>query len=487
MIQFDLPKHQSSIIKVIGVGGGGGNAVNYMYRKGICDVDFVVCNTDLQVLNQSPVPLKIQLGPTISEGRGAGASPDKGRQAALESLDKIKELLSHNTKMVFITAGMGGGTGTGAAPIIAQAAKELNILTVAIVTLPFVWEGRSRIIRACDGIRELRKYVDAMLVINNQKILRGESRDYITAFAEVDEILATAAKGIAEIITIPGIMNVDFEDVNTVMQNSGVFLMGSGAASGEDRVRKALEQAIYSPLLDDINIFGAKNILVNAINGKALYQDQELNFLMNFLQTNAGLNAEIIIGITHDNNLDEEIALTVIATGFSDEVIPELYVQKVQEVYQVNLHGAESSLTQAEKPVETTVLKPQELITSKINAQTKETIKSEPGQITMKIKEDNNQVQVTPVEQIAEKPKMASSKQIIAEPLKSSEPAYPVDSKVIDEYEKIPAIERRKGKIDPNYKETTNDKEVSRFRISLDETDELILREASPYLDKNVD
>jgi len=265
IINFDLPITNQSIIKVIGVGGGGGNAVNYMHRMGIKDVDFVLCNTDAQALVNSPVEFKIQLGATLTEGRGAGNNPDIGRQAAIESLDQIVNLLQKNTKMVFITAGMGGGTGTGAAPIIAKAAKELGILTVAIVTIPFRTEGRTKMKQAIEGIKNISQHVDSLLVINNEKLLEVYRNLKLTeAFAKADDVLATAAKGIAEIITVHGYINVDFADVETVMYNSGVALMGSGMASGENRALQAVKQALESPLLNNNDISGARNILLKS-------------------------------------------------------------------------------------------------------------------------------------------------------------------------------------------------------------------------------
>ena len=268
LINFELPVNRSSIIKVVGVGGGGSNAVNHMFRLGIKDVNFVICNTDAQALSNSPVPLRVQLGASLTEGRGAGNKPEVGKQAAIESLDEIKDALSANTRMVFITAGMGGGTGTGAAPIIAKASKDMGILTVGIVTIPFKNEGPRRITQALDGIAEMEKYVDSLLVINNEKIreMYGDLR-VSEAFSKADDVLAIAAKGIAEIITVHGFINVDFADVHTVMSNSGVAIMGSATAEGENRAIQAIQNAITSPLLNDNDIKGARNILVNITSG----------------------------------------------------------------------------------------------------------------------------------------------------------------------------------------------------------------------------
>ncbi|MDO9615134.1 MAG: cell division protein FtsZ, partial [Bacteroidota bacterium] len=263
IMNFDIASDSGSIIKVIGVGGGGGNAVNHMYHQGIRDVDFMVCNTDSQALVNSPVPFKVQLGSSLTEGRGAGNKPETGRDAAIENIEDVKKILGSNTKMVFITAGMGGGTGTGGAPVIAQAAKELGILTVGIVTIPFRNEGRRRIKQAIDGIAAMETHVDSLLVINNERIREMYGDFKISdAFAKADNILATAAKGIAEIITVPGYINVDFADVETVMRNSGVALMGTGVASGVNRALIAVEEALNSPLLNNNDILGARNILL---------------------------------------------------------------------------------------------------------------------------------------------------------------------------------------------------------------------------------
>src|SRR5664279_10720 len=257
LINFELPTERSSIIKVIGVGGGGSNAINYMQRLGIKDVNFIVVNTDAQALSQSPVAVKIQIGASLTEGRGAGSKPEVGMQSAIESISEIEEILRSNTRMIFITAGMGGGTGTGAAPVIARAARELGILTVAIVTIPFKFEGQQRINQAIDGLNELKEYVDSLLVINNEKLreIYGDL-GLSVAFSRADNVLATAAKGIAEIITVPGYVNVDFADVQTVMANSGVAIMGSAVASGENRALSAIQEAVSSPLLNNNDITG---------------------------------------------------------------------------------------------------------------------------------------------------------------------------------------------------------------------------------------
>ena len=317
MIKFDLPKEQSSIIKVLGIGGGGGNAVNHMYHQGIKDVDFMVCNTDAQALEASPIPIKVQLGGALTEGRGAGSIPDVGRDAVMENVDDIGAALEKNTKMLFITAGMGGGTGTGGAPIVAAKAREMDILTVGIVTVPFSFEGRKRRQLAEEGIRELQENVDSLLIVSNDKLreLYGNLK-VSEAFSKADDILATAAKGISELITVAGHINVDFEDVKTVMKNSGVAIMGMGVSGGEDRAVKAIEMALSSPLLNDNHIRGAKDILLYIASGEDEIQMDEVSEVTDYIQDEAGSTAEIIWGHGTDETLGDKIAVTVIATGF---------------------------------------------------------------------------------------------------------------------------------------------------------------------------
>jgi cell division protein FtsZ len=317
-IKFDAPKEMSSIIKVIGVGGGGSNAVNHMFKQGIKGVDFIICNTDAQALDQSPIPNKVQLGASLTEGRGAGSIPEVGKNAAIENIDEIREMLEGNTKMLFITAGMGGGTGTGAAPIIASVAKEMGILTVGIVTIPFSFEGRKRRMQAESGLQELRENVDSLLVISNDKLrdLYGNLR-LGEAFGKADDILTDAAKGIAEIITVTGYVNVDFEDVKTVMKDSGVAIMGTGIASGEQRALKAVEMALASPLLNDNNIKGASDILLYMASGTEELEMDEVAEITDYIQEEAGLSANVIWGSGTDETLGEAISITVIATGFA--------------------------------------------------------------------------------------------------------------------------------------------------------------------------
>jgi len=316
-LKFEMIKEQSSIIKVIGVGGGGGNAVNHMYKQGISGVDFIICNTDAQALELSPIPNKVQLGTSLTEGMGAGSDPDVGENSAIESIEDIKRMLGVNTKMLFITAGMGGGTGTGASPVLAKAAKELGILTVAIVTTPFTFEGKRRRLQAEEGLEELRKYVDSYLVISNDRL--REIFGNLTmgaAFAKADDILTTAAKGIAEIITIPGYVNVDFKDVRTVMSDSGVSIMGSDKAEGEDRAQKAVEGALASPLLKDNEIEGARYILLNITSGKKEVTMDEVSIITDYIQNQAGMTADLIWGNCVDESLEDHLSVTIIATGF---------------------------------------------------------------------------------------------------------------------------------------------------------------------------
>lgn len=316
-----MPKNKNSIIKVIGVGGGGGNAVNNMYRKGIIGVDFIVCNTDLQALEMSPVPNKIRLGATQTEGLGAGANPELGRLSAVESLDQLRDVLRTNTKMVFVTAGMGGGTGTGAAPVIAGLAKEMGILTVAIVTTPFRFEGKKRMGQALAGIKALEASVDTIVTINNDNLTEvfGKNVTMKQAFEEADTVLCDAAKGIAEIITREGYINVDFADVNTIMKDGGTALMGTATYSGEDRAIRAAEDAISSPMLDNVNISGSRGILVNITAASDSLRLDETTTIVEYIQEAAGDNADIIFGTVYDEDMGDQLSVTVIATGFDNE------------------------------------------------------------------------------------------------------------------------------------------------------------------------
>ncbi|MCD6332575.1 MAG: cell division protein FtsZ [Bacteroidales bacterium] len=318
---FDLPDEEPRIIKVIGVGGGGSNAVNHMYQEGIQGVSFVVCNTDNQALQNSPVSTRIQLGRTLTFGRGAGNEPMMGREAALESIEEIRQVLSGGTKMVFLTAGMGGGTGTGAAPVIAELSREMDILTVGIVTLPFSFEGEKRWNQAIEGIRELKDRVDALLIIHNDRLreIYGDQKLSV-AFGYADNVLTMAAKGIAEIITVPGYVNVDYADVRTVMDSSGVAIMGAATASGEQRARQAIESALVSPLLNNNNLKGAKNILLNVISGTQEVLMDEITEIMDFVRQCTGIESDIIWGNTFDESLGDALSVTIVATGLKEEI-----------------------------------------------------------------------------------------------------------------------------------------------------------------------
>jgi cell division protein FtsZ len=321
-LQFDLPKEQSSIIKVIGVGGGGSNAVNHMYEMGIRGVNYVVCNTDQQALDLSPVPNKIQLGPEMTQGLGAGSRPEVGEQATIESTREIQELLSKNTKMVFVTAGMGGGTGTGGAPVVAKIAREMGILTVGIVTTPFSFEGKRKLLQADEGIKRLKEEVDSILIISNDKIREIYGNlSKSDAFSRADDVLTMAAKSISEIITVPGEINVDFADVQYVMKNSGVAIMGVAEAEGADRAMRAVHQAINSPLLNNNNITGAKNILINISSAKGANQVtiDEITAINDFVQDAAGNDTDIIFGTCDDDSLGDKLNVTLIATGFEND------------------------------------------------------------------------------------------------------------------------------------------------------------------------
>ncbi len=319
-ISFDLPKNQSNVIKVIGVGGGGSNAINHMFKEGIKGVDFIVCNTDSQALQNSPVPNKIQLGVNLTEGLGAGANPDVGQQSAIESIPEIEAMLDSNTKMVFITAGMGGGTGTGAAPVIAQLAKERDILTVGIVTIPFQFEGKVRAEQALLGVERLRKQVDSLIVINNNKLRDVYGNlGFKAGFSKADEVLATASRGIAEVITHHYTQNIDLKDAKTVLSNSGTAIMGSSTAIGDNRAIEAIKSALDSPLLNDNKITGAKNVLLLIVSGTNEITIDEIGEINDHIQVEAGHNANIIMGVGEDETLGDSIAVTIIATGFNPE------------------------------------------------------------------------------------------------------------------------------------------------------------------------
>jgi cell division protein FtsZ len=437
LIEFGLSQVIPSIIKVVGIGGGGSNAVNYMYSKGIHDVEFVICNTDVQALAKSPVPVKIQLGITLTEGLGAGNEPEQGKQAAIESIEEIKQVLSQNTKMVFLTVGLGGGTGTGAAPIIAQAARELDLLSVGIVTIPFRYEGKKRLEQAMNGLEQMKEYVDALLVIDNEKIreIYGDL-PVSEAFSKADDVLNVAAKGIAEIITVPGHINVDFADVKTVMSRSGVALMGMGTALGEQRAINAVKEALTSPLLNNNDIRGAHNLLLNIGSGasKEATMD-EVAQIIDFVQEAAGQSADVIFGIRNDNREDDSLTVTLIATGFNERSIPEMqYIKK-----QKSLH--------AEK---------KEAVVIPLNEDDLPKVERAPDLFNQGAKSD--------------------AVQIITDP---------TDSEKIDAMHNVPAYRRNKG-TQENSSEGITDQGVSKYTVSGKGKD-LNIRDNNPYLHDNVD
>jgi cell division protein FtsZ len=342
-IAFDLPKNQSNVIKVIGVGGGGSNAINHMFQQGIKGVDFVICNTDSQALNNSGVPNKIQLGVNLTEGLGAGANPEVGEQAAIESSEDIRRMLDTNTKMVFITAGMGGGTGTGAAPVIAKMARELDILTVGIVTMPFQFEGKMRNEQAHIGVEKLRQQVDSLVVINNNKLREVYGNlGFKAGFSKADEVLSTASRGIAEVITHHYTQNIDLRDAKTVLSNSGTAIMGSSTASGQTRAQEAIMQALDSPLLNDNKITGAKNVLLLIVSGSQEITIDEIGEINDHIQTEAGHGANIIMGVGEDESLQESISVTIIATGFDIDQQNEISNTEAKKV----IHALEEDFSE---------------------------------------------------------------------------------------------------------------------------------------------
>ncbi|MFC2097216.1 cell division protein FtsZ [Bacteroidota bacterium] len=357
-MEFVTSDNNTNIIKVMGVGGGGSNAVINMFHQGIEGVEFIICNTDSQALENSPIENKIQLGTNLTEGRGAGNNPEKGRQAAMEDLENVKKSLEQNTKMLFITAGMGGGTGTGAAPVIARIAKELGILTVGIVTIPFKFEGRQRIAQAIEGIAHIKKYVDSLLIIHNEKLreIYGDLK-LSEAFNKADNILTIAAKGIAEIITVHGYVNVDFADVETVIKGSGVALMGTGIAEGENRATEAIRKALVSPLLNNNNLKGAKNILLNITSGMEEIRMDEIGEITDFVQKGTGIQSDIIWGNGNDDSLGKNISVTIIATGFNTEIALESYsdLKNKDSVYLLDDENEKEKIDTVEHETENTI------------------------------------------------------------------------------------------------------------------------------------
>ena len=385
-ISFDLPKNQSNVIKVIGVGGGGSNAINHMFKQGIKGVDFIVCNTDSQALQNSPVPNKIQLGVNLTEGLGAGANPDVGQQSAIESIADIENMLDTNTKMVFITAGMGGGTGTGAAPVIAQLAKERDILTVGIVTIPFQFEGKVRQDQAIAGVERLRKQVDSLIVINNNKLREVYGNlGFKAGFSKADEVLATASRGIAEVITHHYTQNIDLKDAKTVLANSGTAIMGSAIASGENRAKEAIISALDSPLLNDNKISGAKNVLLLIVSGTSEITIDEIGEINDHIQAEAGFNANIIMGVGEDESHGDAIAVTIIATGFNVEQQNEIVNTEPKKI----IH----SLEDEQKLVRDLTQKPVDFFQQKVETPIEVTAELAAEKIVFELIEDEEKIE----------------------------------------------------------------------------------------------
>jgi len=477
IIQFDIQKHKSSIIKVIGVGGGGGNAVNHMYRLGIKDVDFVVCNTDAQALANSPVPVKIQLGSSLTEGRGAGNKPDIGRQAAIENLQDIIDVLSHNTKMVFITAGMGGGTGTGAAPIIAKAAKEMGILTVAIVTIPFKWEGLLRINQAIEGINELRNYVDSIIIVQNEKLreIYGDLK-LTNAFAKADDVLTIAAKGIAEIITVHGRVNVDFADVQTVMTNSGVAILGSATSRGENRALEAIQQALNYPLLSNNDIRGAKSILLNITSGEDEITVDEMSIITDYIINAVAKDTLLIWGTCNDPSLGDQICVTIIATGFEANSIPEAYGKK-KNIINFTLNDDINKKPSTSHQVF-------EITDKDGNSYPKQT------SIDFDISNVSNIEETIVKEGIEVKVNRSKSYERLEEIKKIHDKNKPMvsninDANIIEHLENQPAYVRKN--INFNDIRIPKDSSISKFTLSEDQEKQIVLKPENPYLNKNID
>lgn len=490
IMNFDLPVERSSIIKVLGIGGGGNNAVNHMFEKGIRDVNFIVCNTDHQSLAKSPVPVKVQIGENLTEGMGAGSQPEKGKKAALENIEDVMDSLGGNTRMVFITTGMGGGTGTGAIPVIAKTCKEAGLLTIAVVTIPFKSEGKIRIRYAIDGITELKDHVDSLLVINNEKLREIYGNQGVsTAFAKADDVLTTAVKGIAEIITVTGYINVDFADVETVMKDSGVALMGMGSASGESRAIKAIENALASPLLNSNDITGAKSILINISSGRGDHEltMDELGEITDYMYDAASEDALIIRGLSQDESLGEKISVTVIATGFeansifqpykankkkkvellsNNNVVPPIILhEKHEETFSVHQKGHQSIITELEEESQGEFDfgfgGNEELSRMKDRINSNDEDEQEKPEATLR--------RVKHIQNILKKEGLSNKT------MKEN----------IDTFEDVPAYIRRNMSLGPD--EMTSESKLSKFTLTSDDEDGPVLRENNAYLNDNVD
>ena len=490
IMNFDLPVERSSIIKVLGIGGGGNNAVNHMFEKGIKDVNFVVCNTDHQALTKSPVPIKVQIGESLTEGRGAGSKPEVGRQAAIENIHDVMDALSGNTKMVFITTGMGGGTGTGAAPVIAKACRDAGLLTIAVVTIPFKSEGKIRIRQAIDGVTDLKDKVDSLLVINNEKLREIYGNQPVsTAFAKADDILTTAVKGIAEIITVTGYINVDFADVETVMKNSGVAIMGMGKAAGENRAIKAIENALSSPLLNSNDVTGANSILINISSGSGEHEItmDELGEITDYMYDCASDDALIIRGLSKDESLSEEINVTVIATGFEsnsifqpykpkqpskvelftgNNVVPKRIIpEKGEDVFSVHEKGKKSIITDFEEESQGII---------DFSLQQSENLNESRGRRS----DDDNETREKPETTLRKVKHMQNL-------IKKEGLSNKTMKENIDTFEDVPAYVRRNLSL--GVPDSNAESKLSKFTLSSGDNDEPVLREDNAYLNDNVD
>jgi cell division protein FtsZ len=470
---FDIPKVEKSIIKVLGVGGGGSNAVSYMYKQGINGVDFAICNTDNQAMEASLVPVKIRLGPELTGGRGAGSRPQMGKQACIESIDAIRDFILDGTKMLFVTAGMGGGTGTGAAPIIAKAAREADILTVGIVTLPFTFEGSRRKRQALEGLEEMKMNVDALIVISNDKLreLHGDLK-LSDAFAHADDILTTAARGIAEIITMEGYVNVDFEDVNTVMRESGVAIMGTAAYEGDNRARKAVQAALNSPLLEDNDIRGAQHILLNISSGRVEVTMDEVFEITEYVQAEAGYGTDLIWGNCYDESLGEKLSVTIIATGFEQNILKnenqdaQKIMVGIDEDMGIGIKSAEGEDEEFE-------------ITNERSIDLEPVVKTPAAPPVSKSKHNYSDPYMKPDDMEKREEIRKSLREKEAQRTREENaPAVPINpsrmhnSEWIAEMTKVPAFARRKIQLDDVA--PSSELKMSRLTVSEDDTDEVI-------------
>ena len=490
IMNFDLPVERSSIIKVLGIGGGGNNAVNHMFEKGIRDVNFIVCNTDHQALSKSPVPVKVQIGESLTEGMGAGSQPEKGRKAAMENLSEVMDALGGNTRMVFLTTGMGGGTGTGAIPVIAKACRDAGLLTIAVVTIPFKSEGKIRIRYAIDGISELKDHVDSLLVINNEKLREIYGNQGVSsAFAKADDVVTTAVKGIAEIITVTGYINVDFADVETVMKNSGVAIMGMGSASGENRAIRAIENALSSPLLNSNDITGAKSILINISSGKGEHEltMDELGEITDYMYDAASDDALIIRGLSQDESLGENISVIVIATGFEANSIFQPYKPGKKsrvELFPDNAVVPPKLIPERSEGEIKIIEKKRKSIIADFDEESQGTIDfgqmGQEGMSAMKDQggghdEDDEEKTEATLQKVKHMQNILKKEGLSSKTMKDN----------IDTFEDVPAYIRRNMLMSSSDKKSES--KLSKFTLSSDDEEGPILRENNAYLNDNVD